>query len=98
MAGVSQEVLDEYIAHLAPPDDDFDVYEENWECLNLFLALQNDWSMVAGLRMVFIGIRTEAIESVFNIYKIPHKQRAKLHFSIKLMESAAKPLLNKVKD
>lgn len=101
MAGVAEDVIAEQCAKMQPqtPEDDFEVWPENWQCLNVFLALDSDWNISIGFESRhYNGIHTQAIESAFNIFKIPHKQRIEYLAKLKAMQYAALPLLNKPKD
>ena len=100
MAGAPPEVLEQLRACMPDAsDEDFEVWPENWECLNLFLALDGDWNIAIGMSAaVYQGLSTPAIESIFNIFKIAAKKRIEYLAKLKAMQHAALPFLNKSKD
>jgi hypothetical protein len=101
MAGTPQEFIDEMIASMQPADvdDDYEIWPENWDVMQIFLSMNADWSIAVGMSgIAYNGIKTTAIESAFNIFRITNKNRLEYFEKIKIMERAALPLLNAAKD
>lgn len=78
---------------------EFEVWEENWESLLLFLGMGTQWQVCAGMAgVMYIGIPAQSIEAEMNMQCIGKKQRPALLADIRIMERAALPILNKPRD
>jgi hypothetical protein len=90
----------EFLAQITPAvrKTHFEIYPENQTALELFLAVQTNWRLVAGMDGVtFQGIDYTALTAVFTLMAIPKKQRPALFAELRTMEGAAIPILNKRK-
>lgn len=75
-------------------DSTFQVFPENWEAVNVFLALATQWRMVGvatfgAARIVQTGIDYVALEPVMRLMGIKRSRRAQIFARIRLMEDAA---------
>lgn len=73
-----------------------EVWPENWEAFELFIALGTQWR-VAGLGQ-YIGISYPSMESVLNIFGIDSARRAALFADLRIMERAALDYFNERKN
>jgi Phage related hypothetical protein (DUF1799) len=78
---------------LAQPED-FGVWLENWDVLDLFLRLQTQWR--TGPMGGVIGLDYGGVEALFRLCGV--KKKAEIFDMIQAMEFAALPVLNKKKD
>lgn len=78
-------------------DKDFEVLDENWEVFNLFVRLQTQWNISAGIGgVIYHGLKYEVVFQFFDLYSVG--DRAEAFESLQVMELAALPELNKAKD
>jgi len=71
-------------------DHDFEVWEENWPVVLLFLSLGRQWRWLP-LAMgppIRLGLDYTAVESVFRLTGVRKKERAETFAALQLMESA----------
>lgn len=89
------EVIAAARARLQKPEVEFGVWEENWPLVQLFVCLQTDWRVAVGMAgIVYFGIEKQAIESTLRMTNTPVDEWPERLRLLKLMESAALPLLN----
>lgn len=69
----------------------FEVWEENWEAVQIFMRLSTQWRY-GGMGSV-IGLDYPSIESVLRMLRI--KERAAMLDQLRVMEMAALRVLNK---
>lgn len=86
MFGAPQDIVDQVEQH----DDDFEVWEDNFETLNIFLRLQSQW--VVSMSGV-VGLNYQSVRYLFKIYEIENEKQT--FEDLQLMEFAALPILNK---
>lgn len=86
MFGAPQDIVDQVDQH----DDDFEVWEDNFETLNIFLRLQSQW--VVSMSGV-VGLNYQSVRYLFKIYGIENEKQT--FEDLQLMEFAALPILNK---
>lgn len=67
-----------------PEEQHFEVWEDNWEIVIMFLRLQTQWNVAMG---GFVGLKYEALQWFCHLYSI-EDQRSMLE-GIQVMESAA---------
>ena len=80
--------------------DDFAVFEDNWESLMFFLRLKTQWNQIplpAGGLLV-TGLNYQAVQSVLQIQHIPKFKWRGLFLDLQIMEKAALEVINKAKD
>lgn len=77
-------------ASLPPPEsDEFEVMEENWEIVVMFMRMQTQWQVTMG---GFVGLRYETLRWLCDLYSV-EDHRAMLE-GIQVMEAAALNVLN----
>jgi hypothetical protein len=69
------------------------VYAENWEAVQVFLAMQTQWRTAAfsGLgsaRLMYVGLDYSAIDPVCRMLDVKRKRRAAIFQSLRIMENA----------
>ena len=69
--------------------DRFEVWEENWDIVMMFLRLQTQWSVTMG---GYVGLRYESLQWLCGLYSV-QDTRAMLE-GIQVMEAAALKRLN----
>lgn len=79
-------------------EPDFEVYPENWDAVQLFLALSTQWRAVAfgtlaSARVLHTGLDYTAVESVARLTGIPRSRRAAVFQQLRVMEEAALDVL-----
>ena len=73
----------------APPPVDFEVWEENWQAVEMFLRCQTQWrTTMSGL----LGLDYGAVAWILRLYEV-EDQRAVLE-DLQIMEAAAMAKLN----
>lgn len=78
---------------MAPADSDgdhFEVWDENWDTVMMFLRLQTQWNVVMG---GYVGLKYEVLFRLCDLYST-EDPKAMLE-GIQVMESAALQELNK---
>ncbi len=87
------EAVGDEIEEEAP--EDFEVWPENWQTVEVFRAMQTQWSVIGRMDAVlFQGLRYEALEPVFRLLDVPKKSRGDVFFELRSMEHAALKILN----
>jgi hypothetical protein len=76
-------------AQAASPTKDFEVLEENWPVVSLFMQLQTQW--VQGMGGI-LGLNYQSVEFVFRIEGI--KNQREMLADLHVMEVAALQVLN----
>jgi len=71
-------------------DENFEVWDDNWEIVVMFLRMQTQWSVVMG---GYTGLKYEVLFRLCDLYSV-EDPRAMLE-GIQIMESAALQELNK---
>ncbi|WP_293006869.1 DUF1799 domain-containing protein [Nitrosomonas sp.] len=71
--------------------DDCEVWEENWESVTLFLAMNTQWIISADVG--YVGINYVALESSMKMSGTKKKKRAVIFDDVRLMESIALEVL-----
>lgn len=102
-----QHVIDSLIELGAPQDviaaakrgvvsDDYEIWPENLDALNVFLDLGSSWDWVAlpGGGALRVGIRATEIVATLRIFGFRRARRAKLFRDIRAMERAALDVMN----
>lgn len=77
----------EVVAALADRDEDFILFEENYQTFCLFISLTTQWRVSASGGVY--GLDYNVLFELFSLYGIKKKERLKLFEEIRLMESAA---------
>lgn len=72
----------------APPDN-FEVWDENWEIVMMFLRMQTQWNVTMG---GFVGLKYEVLRWLCDLYSV-EDQRAMLD-GLRIMEAAALQMMN----
>jgi hypothetical protein len=97
--GAPQQVIDAVRQRLETHDRHFEVYEENWPSLELFLEVQSQWRLVAGMSGAsYLGLDYQGVEAFMRLKPVPRKDRAGLFQDLLIMEREALRVLNKPKD
>lgn len=80
------------------PDEEpefIEVWEENIPAVSLFFELDTAWKILVGFSAArYVGFDWPAVESVMRLKGIRRKKRAVLFSELKVMERAAKEVLN----
>lgn len=71
------------------PEKDFEVWDENWEIVMMFMRLQTQWNVVVG---GFTGLKYEVLRWLCDLYSV-EDPKAMLE-GIQVMEAAALQVLN----
>ncbi len=75
--------------------DDFEVFEDNWEIVMMFLRIQTQWDMSFG---GVVGLKYEVLllaGGLFDLYNVENRQE--MLEGLQLMESVALREINKEK-
>lgn len=86
--GASPDIIAE--VKLVSPRVDFEVFEDNWKTVEMFMRLQTQW--IVGAMGGFIGLNYQSIEFLFRIEGVEN-QRDMLA-DLQAMEVAALQVLN----
>lgn len=70
--------------------DQFEVWEENWDVVLMFLRLQTQWNVVMG---GYVGLRYEVLPWFCDLYSVD--DRLAMVEGLRIMEAAALKQLNK---
>lgn len=70
-------------------DADFEVWDDNWDIVMMFLRLQTQWTVTMG---AYVGLKYESLQWLVSLYSV--EDRASLFEGIQVMESAALKELN----
>ena len=79
----------------AVEEEHFEVWEENWETVLMFLRMQTQWSVTMG---AYIGLKYEVLlgaGGLFSVYDVDNPRE--MLEDIQVMEAAALTQLNKAK-
>ncbi|MEN9671433.1 MAG: hypothetical protein RL018_1710 [Pseudomonadota bacterium] len=96
--GITTPEAAEWLAQINPviEKQDFEVLPENLMAVQVFLAMQTNWRVIAGMAgIVWQGLDYSALPAVFQLMAIPKKQHPALFQDLRLMEAEAVPILNK---
>ena len=91
--GAPPEVIEEARRRAQPEEDVCWVYEENWQSVLFFFALQTQWKI--GGMGGYIGLDYAGVEAAMRLNEIPRSKRKALFADIHIMEAAAMKVLNK---
>jgi hypothetical protein len=72
-----------------PVEENFEVWEENWDIVMMFMRLQTQWNVSMG---GFTGLKYEVLRWLCDLYSV-EDPRAMLE-GIQVMEAAALQVLN----
>lgn len=72
---------------------DFEVFEDNWPAVEMFIRLQTQWQVIPG---GWVGLNYQSLEFLLKIHKLANK--AEIVESIQIMEAAALQILNERKE
>ena len=71
------------------PSNDFEVWDENWDTVMMFMRMQTQWNVTMG---GFVGLKYEVLRWLCDLYLV-EDQRAMLD-GLRTMEAAALQVLN----
>jgi hypothetical protein len=95
--GAPEEVIHDTLESQVEDDGPCEVWEENWDTLMVFLALQTQWRReipaMSG-QMIWHGLRYTEAEVVIRMMG-HQKQQKDIFDGLRVMESTALPILNK---
>jgi hypothetical protein len=95
--GAPDEVIHDTLESQVEDDGQCEVWEENWDTLMVFLALQTQWRReipaMSG-QMIWHGLRYTEAEVVIRMMG-HQKQQKDIFDGLRVMESTALPILNK---
>ena len=77
-------------------DKGFTVWEDNWECVMLFIRMQTQWQTTMG---GFVGLKYDVLlvsGGLFDLYNV--KDRRSMLVDLQIMEATALKELNKKSD
>ena len=77
----------------APDDDHFEVWEENWDALMMFLRMQTQWTVTMG---GYVGLKYEVLlgaSGLMSLYDVENPRE--MLEDLQVMEAAALSELNK---
>ena len=78
-------------------DDDFGVWPDNWEAVQLFSGLSTQWRH-AGMAGVAVGLDYTAVRAVFDMQAIKRKHWPELLDRIRVLEAEALSVMRENKD
>ncbi|TWI65168.1 uncharacterized protein DUF1799 [Pseudoduganella lurida] len=82
-------------APVQPAVIDFQVWEENWRTVSLFVGLATQWRMHIGMAGVhYQGLDYGAVEVALRLERVPRADWPQTFRDLQTMERAALPLLN----
>ena len=85
--GASEEQI--LAAKLEAVQEDFEVWDENWEAMMMFLRMQTQWNVsMSGL----VGLNYQALETLIRLYKI--EEPLELFEKVQVIERAALVKMN----
>lgn len=87
--GAPQEVID----RLSVTDVEFEVHEDNWEVVQLFMRLQTQWRASDGF---WLGLIYDSIVVLLELEDVPNRRET--FADLQIMEFAALQVLNEKKD
>lgn len=74
---------------------EFEVLPENMDAVEVFMAMQTNWTLLAGMAgVIYQCLNYTALESVFRMMNIPRKKWRSLFDDIRILELSALPILN----
>ncbi len=76
----------------------FEIWPENADALELFIALQTQWRVAAGFGVAYLGLDYAGVEHAMRLRGVKRAERARLFEKIQAMESAALRELNRKND
>lgn len=95
--GAPEEVVSDTLESQVEDEGACEVWEENWDTLMVFLALQTQWRReipaMSG-QMIWHGLRYTEAEVVIRMMG-HQKQQKDIFDGLRVMESTALPILNK---
>lgn len=74
--------------------DIYRVFHEHEQALDVFLACQNQWRMVTGVRIVYQALDYASVESVMRLIGVKKRRRAMVFRQVQLIELGAVRTLN----
>lgn len=80
------------------PAEEYGIWPDNWQTVQLFLLLQTQWRIAAGMVANWIGLDYAAVHAAMLMLGIPRKDRGEVFSGLVVMERAALPLLNRKRD
>ncbi|MFZ9654547.1 MAG: DUF1799 domain-containing protein [Limnohabitans sp.] len=78
------------------PKDDFEVWEENWPTVEMFLRIQTQWRVAGGMGAAYVGLDYQAVAWMFSLYNV--EQPRQMLEDLQVMEAAALTALNRRDD
>ena len=98
-SGAPDEVVEAARLQIAPAENDFEVWAENWDSVLFFLLLGTQWRALGGMERVhWLGLDYAGVEITLRAEQIPRRDRHALWADLRIMESAALEVLNKTED
>ncbi|WP_186169789.1 DUF1799 domain-containing protein [Burkholderia gladioli] len=72
----------------------FEVYEENWEAVKVFIAASTQWRIVgvggfSHASLVHTGLDYVALEAVMRMHGVPRSRRAAVFEQVRVLEEGA---------
>lgn len=99
MLGINPEAARAWIGDEFDEEETFPVWPDNWPTLTLFLTLQTQWRIVHSMGGgAWTGLDYAAAGATMDMLDVPRRERGELFAGLCLMERAALPHLNKLKD
>ncbi len=93
--GVSEDQIDHLSDEDEETDDLFLVYPENWQTVQVFQRVADNWDIVSGMGGIFYqALKSERIESVLRLMQIPDSKKLEIYDNLRTMQEAAKGILN----
>ncbi len=74
----------------------FEVIEENTKTVDVFVALESEWNLIVGAfgGIRYLGLKRPAIQSTLELMGIERSDWPEIFNGLRMMESAARPILN----
>ena len=94
--GITGEVAEQITAASAARAEDFEVWEENWPAVQMFLRVQTQWRIAGGMGAAYVGLDYQSVAWMFSLYNV--EQPRQLLEDLQVMEAAALTALNRRDD
>lgn len=77
------------------PDQNVEVWPENWQALQVFLAMATQWRIGIGINgMLWLGLDYNALPVVEDRLELPVAERADVFSRLRVLEAVARRALN----
>lgn len=79
-------------------DATFYIHEDTQDTVAVFMALQTQWRVIAGMSVAYQGLDYAVLPAVFSMLDVKRADRTRIFHELRAMEGAALAVLNKKPD